>query len=566
MVSVGQTITYTLTVSNVGDGASGPEVVTDMVPANSTYVAGSASCNGAAGCNASFLNNTVTFTLSLVAPHTSALPLTFKVTVNNNPTGTLINNVATFTGPGCTSGCQTNPTQHTVLNPPVLTVNKVGCATTAIPGEVFFYTISFANTGGGVSTNTVLTDILPPASQAIVNNPGGGTVTTVGGQPALVWNLGTVAPHTAGSETVKFIVTGTSGSIVNSATIASSNAAVTSSTTSTVTTPISSAGAITHGSTTAEVDLLGIPLIHQLGFTSSVAPGTPQSGSNQVIPTIGLGSLLSLGLIDQNSQSSVGLTATSTASSQIAGVSLLNGAITADVIRAQSNSTAEASGSNHGSGGSNYVNLKVNGVAQSTVAPNTALAITLGALTIAKVVLNEDTGSIVTSGGLTRVTDAVNMVDITLLAPLGTLPIGAHIIIGQTREPMPPSRLTNPACGTTPGSVRGYAFTAYAHATLLNSQLINTIVDNVSLPATGGGSTIAVNGTFITGLAASGTATDTTSGSLSPNPHSASDSRIQGLNLLNGSSPPTWWMPAVPARRSEPGAIPRRPSGPRSST
>ncbi len=252
-----------------------------------------------------------------------------------------------------------------------------------------------------------------------------------------------------------------------------------------MTTPISSAGAITHGSAyAANVDLLGLTLIHTLGFTSSMAPGTPQTSSNQVIPTIGLGSLLSLGLIDQNSQSSIGLTATSTASSQIAGVSLLNGAITADVIRAQSNSTAEASGSNHGAGGSNYVNLKVNGVAESQVAPNTALAVTLGKLTVAKVVLNEDTGSIVTSGGLTTVTDAVNMVDITLLAPLGILPAGAHIIIGhaQTDATFPSQ---NPACGTTPGSVSGYAFTAYAHATLLNSQLINALVDNVSLPSDG---------------------------------------------------------------------------------
>ena len=49
-----------------------------------------------------------------------------------------------------------------MLNPPVLTVAKTGCAATAVPGETYTYTIAYANTGTGDSPSTVLTDILPP--------------------------------------------------------------------------------------------------------------------------------------------------------------------------------------------------------------------------------------------------------------------------------------------------------------------------------------------------------------------------------------------------------------------
>ena len=80
----------------------------------------------------------------------------------------------------------------------------------------------------------------------------------------------------------------------------------------------------------------------------------------------------------------------------------------------------------------------------------------------------------------------------------------------------------------------GQAFTLFAHATIFGTPLALALVDNVVLPVTGGAAGAGVNGTFIPGLAASGTATDTTTGSVLPSPHSASDSRIQGLSLLNG--------------------------------
>jgi uncharacterized repeat protein (TIGR01451 family)/fimbrial isopeptide formation D2 family protein len=120
----GQTITYTLAVSNIGSGVADTTVVTDAIPAGSTYVAGSASCGTVPNCTASEAttsadpNGLVTFTLTSVAAGASGLDLTFAVTVNATAVGQIVN-VAAFTGAGCLSStpCPTNQTNHPIPPP-----------------------------------------------------------------------------------------------------------------------------------------------------------------------------------------------------------------------------------------------------------------------------------------------------------------------------------------------------------------------------------------------------------------------------------------------------------------
>ncbi len=158
----GQTIVYTLTATNVGDGATGQEVVTDPIPSGATYVANSANCNGALSCTPSFTGTTVTFTLASVGANTTDT-LTFSATVNANAT-VGINNVATFTGPGCTSGCMTNHTNNPVA---VFSVNKTSnpaSGTTVVPNQTIVYTLTAANTGDGATGQEVVTDTIPIGS------------------------------------------------------------------------------------------------------------------------------------------------------------------------------------------------------------------------------------------------------------------------------------------------------------------------------------------------------------------------------------------------------------------
>ena len=153
----GQTIGYTLAASNTGNAATGTEIVTDLVPANTTYVPSSASCGTVPNCTASYSSatNTVTFTLTSVAAMTSGLALTFNVTVNAGAT-TTIDNVATFTGAGCTSGCSTNHTDNPVAAFGVVKSANPASGTTVVPGQVIGYTLTASNPGSGATgTETV---------------------------------------------------------------------------------------------------------------------------------------------------------------------------------------------------------------------------------------------------------------------------------------------------------------------------------------------------------------------------------------------------------------------------
>ena len=129
-VNFGQTITYTLAVSNSGSGDSGLVVVTDTIPTGTTYVAASASCGSVPHCTAAEASGVVTFTLTSVAAGASGLDLTFAVTVNAGTVGPVVN-TASYTGAGCTVDgggkppvdgggpvtCSTNTTTHPVTIP-----------------------------------------------------------------------------------------------------------------------------------------------------------------------------------------------------------------------------------------------------------------------------------------------------------------------------------------------------------------------------------------------------------------------------------------------------------------
>ncbi len=107
----GNVITYTITATNGGTGASTVSV-TDSVPAGTSYVAGSAT-HGATitGSSISWTSPTV------VAPNGGTASFSFQVDVTNGSAA--ISNTADWTGPGCatspTTPCTTNPVTTDVI-------------------------------------------------------------------------------------------------------------------------------------------------------------------------------------------------------------------------------------------------------------------------------------------------------------------------------------------------------------------------------------------------------------------------------------------------------------------
>src|SRR5205823_12842939 len=125
----------------------------------------------------------------------------------------------------------------------------------------------------------------------------------------------------------------------------------------------------------------------------------------------------------------------------------------------------------YNSTGSNFVGLVVleknnNYVALANVTPNTSITVynpLLPTQKLASVVLYEESGTAGMTSGFWSASHSVNMIHVTLLAPLGTLPAGAEVIVAHAQtDAKYPSGL---ACGTTPNTVSGKAFTALANRT-----------------------------------------------------------------------------------------------------
>jgi uncharacterized repeat protein (TIGR01451 family) len=169
-VSAGQTITYTLgATDNGGAPTSGTLVVTDNIPAGTSYVAGSASCNGASGCTATEAAGVVTFTItSLGAGATDSL--TFAVTVNSGVTGTVTNS-ATFSGPNCTPGiapCVSPPATNPVAAVAVTKTSSAGTGQIST-GQTFSYTLAAASIGTAAAS-AVITDGAPAGTTYVVGS------------------------------------------------------------------------------------------------------------------------------------------------------------------------------------------------------------------------------------------------------------------------------------------------------------------------------------------------------------------------------------------------------------
>ncbi|HEX7277574.1 MAG TPA: choice-of-anchor P family protein, partial [Acidimicrobiales bacterium] len=168
------------------------------------------------------------------------------------------------------------------------------------------------------------------------------------------------------------------------------------------------------------------------------------------------------------------------------------------------------------------------------VAPNTTLTIKNPLnprQNLAEVVLYEEVKSADIVNGKFTTSISVNMIRVTLLRSFLTLAKGAEIIVSHANADA--TYPTGLACGTFASNVSGEAFTAYAKGTLFGNTLAETKVSQAIITPLGGSASNNV-GVLLPPFATSGTATNSASGSTSPNPSSQAQSRVEGVSLLNG--------------------------------
>ncbi|MBN1221348.1 MAG: DUF11 domain-containing protein [Anaerolineae bacterium] len=203
MVTPGQVIAYSFIITNSGPATATNFVLTDTVPADTTYVGGSAS-TGNTGI-VSEVGGTITLTgTGLVTPN-NVLTMSFQVTVNSPlPNGTVISNQGWYTYAEASALQPTNEVTHLVQSAVDITPTKTAVpapGTSVSPGDRITYTITITNNGSADATNAVLTDTVPQYTQYAAGTATPGPIST----DPLVWNLGAIS-GAGGVATATFVV------------------------------------------------------------------------------------------------------------------------------------------------------------------------------------------------------------------------------------------------------------------------------------------------------------------------------------------------------------------------
>ncbi|MCK7509896.1 MAG: DUF11 domain-containing protein [Desulfobacterales bacterium] len=202
----GDTLRYTITVKNIGNENATGVSLRDQIPANTSYVAGSTTLNGAAVADVAGTSPLVgSFLINAPAPENTTpgfmradatattanvATITFDVTINANvPTGTVISNQGFVNGSGATAAvpeqpsddpatpAADDPTLDTVGNQPSIYAVKTvqiqvdnGAPGIVEIGDVLRYTFTITNSGAGPATGVALVDQLPNDTTYVANS------------------------------------------------------------------------------------------------------------------------------------------------------------------------------------------------------------------------------------------------------------------------------------------------------------------------------------------------------------------------------------------------------------
>jgi uncharacterized repeat protein (TIGR01451 family) len=192
--TTGSIITYTGTVSNNSQSTAYSCVLVDQLPAGVTFVSSSHSAVYDS------VARTVTWQLGNVSPGTTISGwLTVQIgAVADNSVLTDTFNLSWKDHGGNAQGPATDSCDTTVHTHGQLTLTKEG-PETAIPSQVYSYTLRVSNEGGLAAENSVLTDTLPGNVTYLSSSPAG--IYSAG---VVTWNLGTIEP--GGTKTVTVTV------------------------------------------------------------------------------------------------------------------------------------------------------------------------------------------------------------------------------------------------------------------------------------------------------------------------------------------------------------------------
>lgn len=271
-VEAGAQLSYDISVTKLPSDNAENVVLTDVLPAGTTFAAIASPAGWSCVTPAIGSNGTVTCSIASLAPTPSA---GFGITVrpdNATPGGTVITNTASVSSTPADANLANNSASAstTVATPPPpvadLSVTKTDGPDPVTAGNNVVYTITAANAGPASAASVSLTDAVPANTTFFsLNAPAGWTTTTppVGGTGNVTATTGSLA---SGASATFTLVVHVDASVSNGTTITNS-AAVTSATTD----PNAANNTATATTTVAVAADVGV---------SKMAPATATDGTN----------------------------------------------------------------------------------------------------------------------------------------------------------------------------------------------------------------------------------------------------------------------------------------------
>ncbi|WP_249897756.1 hypothetical protein [Paenibacillus sp. PK3_47] len=165
-VAIGDTIVYSVSITNTGIDPVNNVLLSDPTPDGSAFVPGSVSVNGVPFPNANPANGV---SIGTLAPGATAV-VSYTVTVTSVPADTSIDNQAnvTYTSGVFSGSAFSNPVAVPVFQPNIA-VTKSASTTNATVGDTVTYTLSITNTGNYTAALTV-TDNIPAGTTFVPNS------------------------------------------------------------------------------------------------------------------------------------------------------------------------------------------------------------------------------------------------------------------------------------------------------------------------------------------------------------------------------------------------------------
>ena len=216
-VIAGNTLTYTVLVTNNGPADATGVVLTDVLPAEVTFVSGTLSNGGSVAQNA----GTVTGTIGNLA-NGASVTATIVTTVAPGTVGT-INNAASVTANENETNSQNNiDIEPTVVTPNVdLVITKTDNVDPVVPGQTLIYTLNITNNGPSNATGVTVNDTLPPGVTYVSSTPSQGATSENNG--VVTANLGNLAVGASASITVNVTIDSATLGTINNVAVVSAN-------------------------------------------------------------------------------------------------------------------------------------------------------------------------------------------------------------------------------------------------------------------------------------------------------------------------------------------------------